>query len=178
MSTKRNTFDLLEIMIFYIALSLGMFIIGYIVDALCVDYNILELEMSADALNEIQNVETTMLLKNNFLFFSMVSILPVVNIYFVVTQFFQLGCFAYSCNDLSWYMQFILLYRHTFFEILGLYAAVYISYQGLFSGNKFIKNIPVESGYYKGTIKKIIITYLFIFIVTLIGALLEGNVHV
>lgn len=178
MKSKNYSYRLLEIVVFYIISSISLFIIGYVTYDLLVKSGIITINIAEDALHEVENVDGFLIFKNNILFFALISVLPIFNWFMVLAQFFQLGFFAFSISELSLRLQFLLLYRHTFFEILALFAAVYISQLGLTIGKKFVNNVDVEEGYYKKSFIKIAWTYLFILIATVIGALLEGNVNV
>lgn len=178
MKVINNRFRLNEIVFFYIVCSIACFIVGYMLFDIAEFYHLLDQEVQLDAAQQINAVSSTMLFKNNFLFFLTASIMPVINLLLVFIQFFHLGTFAYSIRELSAASQFQMLYRHTAFEIVGLMLAVSISYRLLFMGAAFTKNRSVPQNYYKNGFKKIAAAYAVMAVVTVIGALLEGNVHV
>lgn len=171
-------YRILEIMCFYLVISLASLFVGYIIYDLCTVYGVIEICVSEDAVSKVENVSVLMLLKNNIIFFCVVSVFPVINLLFVVMQFFQLGTLIYSCKDMNIFLQFVLLYRHTFFEIIALFIAIYISYIILIVGKQYINDVSIDKVDYKKILRKIGFCYLIVVVATVIGALLEGNVHV
>ena len=177
MHTINNRFRLTEIIFCYILCAAGCFLLGFMLFDYLSAEHILDLNTAADTAEKVRAVGSTMLFKNNILFFALTSVLPVLNILLVVVQFFQLGTTAYSIRGLSAGTQFVLLYRHTAFEIIALVLSVYISYRLLFMGLAYTQNQTVSKGFYKRSLKSVGIAYLFMTAATVIGALLEGNVH-
>lgn len=114
-----------------------------------------------------------MIFLNNIKFFLLVSILPFVNFFVVLVQFFNVGIYIFNMRDVSILGQFNILYRHLIFEILALLIAVKLSYYIYGSLKKFIDfDTPIN---WKRFIKRLVFCYLSIVILTLCGALLEGS---
>jgi len=177
MQIKNNRFRLMEIMFFNIILSMFAFIIGYAAFDILFNNQILDFDVDADALSQISNTTSDMFFKNNFLFFLAISFLPIINTIFLFLQFFRLGNYAFSIKSMTINEQFVLLYRHTIFEVFALILSVYISYRILFMVNAFTQNHTVDKKYYKKSFIKISTSIFLVFLSTLIGAILEGNAY-
>lgn len=174
----ENKMRLKEVMIFYCIISLFGLFLGYIIYDLGRQFNIIEVNQLFDSSILKETAGSSLIFKNNLLFFSVICIMPIVNIMIVIVQFFNLGSFIYICKGLSIELQFILLYRHTFFEIIAVFISVYISYLILLNGREYIEALNMVKGYYFKKVKYIGLLYLLVVILTCIGAVLEGNVIV
>lgn len=162
----------------YIIVSITSLAIGYMIYDVASAYNFIEVHFSDSAIEDIRNANSIMLLKNNLSFFLIISILPIINILFVITQFGKLGVLVFNCKDMSFNMSFLILYRHTFFEIIALFIAIYISCNIFVYGKKYIDTEKSDEDSYKNILIRIGISYLVMAIITIIGAYLEGHVNV
>lgn len=179
MKNTKSEYDILEMISMYIIISLVSLVLGYIFSDIASTYNIIERYVYDNPMEEIRNVISFMLLKNNLGFFLVISLLPIINILLVITQFVKLGILAFNCKDMTFYMRFIILYRHTFFEIIALFVAIYVSCNIITYGKKYIETEnSEEEDNYKKILYRIGISYTVVIIVTVIGAYLEGHVNV
>lgn len=165
-------------MIFYNIISLFGLLLGYIIYDLLTQYNIIEASEIFNSSVVTENAGFLMIFKNNLLFFSLICIMPILNVMFTIIQFFNLGALVYMVKGISIESQIRLLYRHTIFEIIALLFSVYISYIVLLVGREYIKDKNISKAYYFNKIKHISLIYLIVVILSCIGALLEGNVIV
>jgi hypothetical protein len=170
-----------EIISFHIVIAIFFVIIGYISFSLLADNNILEIKVLIhdykDVVAEQEKAGVVMIFLNNITFFSLVSFLPILNVIFLIVQFFNMGTYIYQIKDLSFLQQFTLLYRHSILEILALVISVYISYSLLKISNTYLNHSVYDFPYQK-RFKQIALAYGVVLILTLMGALLEGNVRV
>lgn len=113
--------------------------------------------------------------KNNIMFFLIISIIPLINLYFFSVQFLSIGYSINNIINLSLSLQINILYRHLIFEIIAILLSILISYRYILVGRRLLKDIKIN---WKKEVKIMGILYLLIFIFTLIGAVLEGTSYV
>jgi len=114
----------------------------------------------------------------NLVFFLVVSLLPILNSVMVGQQLFVLGMLAYQIHGLPAAVQIDLLYRHTAFEVVALFAAVRISYIAYFGMRDYISREAQSRRDLAVRLRSVLPLYALIAVVTVIGALLEGHVYV
>ncbi|MDQ0231655.1 stage II sporulation protein M [Metabacillus malikii] len=170
-----------EIISFHFVIAVFFTILGYISYSLLVENNIMEINL---LINDYQNVMSEkekagfmMIFINNITFFSLVCVLPILNFIYLSVQFFNIGTYIYQIKSLAFLQQFTLLYRHSIFEILALMIAIYISYSLIQMSNTYLKSTDIDFPYRK-RFKQLAFAYVVILVLTFVGALLEGNVHV
>lgn len=159
-----------QILLLYLVSALFVAFIGYFVSFklwYVSDYDI----------TSAQNVGFIKIFENNILFFFLISVFPVINLVLFLFQFAGLGSNVYQIQKLSFQLQFKMLYRHTFFELIALFIAVYISYLIFYTAYDYLHDNKKKVNK-KILIKKIIISYSAIVLCTVTGAILEGNMSV
>jgi len=113
--------------------------------------------------------------KHNIMFFLVLTILPIVNVVIMMLQIIVTGIDIGFIQDLSFDVQFMLLYRHLFFEFIALILAVSL-------GNKFLQNMNMVIVKQEINKRKLLFEvatyYSAIIICTIIAATLEGSAHV
>lgn len=170
-----------EIVSFHVVFAIFFGILGYISFSLLADNNVLEIKALINDYDHVvaeqEKAGIIMIFLNNISFFSIVCVLPLINIIYLIVQFFNIGTYIYQIQELDLLQQFNLLYRHSIFEIVALIISIYISYSLLQMANTYLKS-TVDDFPYRRKFKKVAIAYVLILILTLVGALLEGNVRV
>ena len=155
--------------------------LGYISFSLLEEYNILEINLLITEFGHVgaehQNAGVAKIFWNNITFFSIVSILPILNFLYFIIKFFNMGTYMYQVNELSFLQTFTLLYRHSIFEVIALILSIYISYALLQISNSYLNDFDRHFPYRK-KFKQIAIVYIIVILLTLVGAFLEGNVGV
>lgn len=170
-----------EIISFHFVIAVFFGCIGYILYSLLVEHNIIEINVLINDNShfgaEKEKAGVLMIFLNNLAFFSFVCCLPILNIIYFIVQFFYMGTYIHQIESLNLLQQFTLLYRHSILEIIALFIAVYISYSLLKMSLIFLKS-EKHNFFYREKFKQIGVAYLLIVVLTLLGALLEGNVSV
>ncbi len=166
---------LVEVLRFHVALAVLSFAVGYMVPGALASpipgisgANPAALEVSAPH-------ATGMILANNLGFFLLVSLLPVLNVVTYCVQFFTIGALAQQIHQLPLQAQVDLLYRHTAFEIAALLLSLLVSYAFVLAAHEYV-NQPVSDRALLGRrLLAGVRLYPLIFVLTLVGALLEGS---
>ncbi|MDK8691689.1 hypothetical protein ACMZ78_05075 [Gardnerella swidsinskii] len=125
----------------------------------------------------VTNNELVKIFCNNICLFSLVAITPVVNAIFFIFQFFVMGSVIYTIQHLSIQQQFILLFRHSIFEVLALLLSIYISYRLLILANDYTID-KITTNETKRVLKHLLLIYFVIVIITFFGACLEWSANV
>lgn len=124
------------------------------------------------------SAELLAILRNNLVFFTVVCCLPILNAVLVIPQFLVLGVKMRLISELPLGVQFVLLYRHTVLEIIALFLALGISYGILLSSKKFLDSSKLGRAVYGRQLRALLPAYVLTVVLTLVGAVLEGTVHV
>lgn len=167
-----------EIMKIHMQIALCFLIVGFVVQSII--QSTLNLEQYFVA-SKMVTINLTMhdlwnIFFNNILLFILISLTPIANSILFAVQFFMLGSLLKTAQLLSLDQQLTLLFRHTCFEILALFIAIYISYYLLLAILKYIKDI-ISLKDIKFIALKITYYYCIIIACTFLGALLEASVH-
>ena len=120
-------------------------------------------------------VETAAIFGNNLVFFTLVAVLPVVNVALFLPQWFGIGTNAATISALAPQDQITLLYRHSIFEVIALLLAIALSYAALFSAAAFLRSATDDRALLVRRFRVIALGYIPIVLLTLAGALLEGT---
>ncbi len=163
--------DLSEVTLFHAALAVIMTALGYLA------WGAISTRLGADLNTETAPIQISAgagegwwIFGVNLTFFTIVALLPFINLLLVIPQFLNLGQMASAMGSLSLADQFMLVYRHTIFEIAALIISVRISYL-LFSMIRGYGNRALVSG----SLSRVARLYLAVIVLTAIGALLEGT---
>lgn len=162
-----------EVLYFHLILAFFCMIIGYSAS------NLFNENLSNDFMLSIntaqENPGIIFFFTNNIRFFLMISILPFINLYLFIMQFLSIGFSISKIINISLLNQFFILYRHLFFEVIGIVLAILVSYRYVLYGKNLLNDVEID---WKKEAKFIGLIYLAIFICTMIGALLEGTSYV
>lgn len=124
--------------------------------------------------------ETAHILRNNTLFFLLVSVMPVVNVVLFAPQFLMVGSHGHTLAGMPASAQWELLYRHTALETVALMLSIAVSYLFFFAVRAYSLSPDGDKHLLAARIRRATALYPVILAVTLVAALLEGSavVHV
>lgn len=147
---------------------------GYMLGMLLIPLLGNEWEMSDAFLTQLDHPTMAFFFWHNIRYFLIISILPFINAILVPVQLGLTGIQLVTIRSLSFSLQFMLMYRHLFFEWLALIIAMFISYRWV----DWFKLLHARDySLARREFVKLGIMYLLVLVFTAIGAYLEGGWH-
>lgn len=125
-----------------------------------------------------QSGDFSHILGNNLFFFTLVSLMPVINSLLIIPQFLMFGVHARAVANLPAESQFIILYRHSILEVCALLLSISISYYLLFGCREYMLEDSDSRGKLRAQLLALLRVYGVVVVITLLGAMLEGSVGV